>query len=112
MTNLELILAITVFLSMSMNIILFAYTRKAISRLLTLADELYDLREMSTSLTNHLESVYSLEMFYGDETLGSLMAHARSYVEQLDTFDEMYALIEEEKTEYDNTETETQVEET
>ena len=57
MTNLELILAITVFLSGSLNIILFVYTRTVISRLLSLADELYDLREMSTSLTNHLESV-------------------------------------------------------
>tara|TARA_Y100000004_G_C8815978_1_gene369780 strand:- start:263 stop:601 length:339 start_codon:yes stop_codon:yes gene_type:complete len=112
MTNLELILSITVFLSVGINVLLFLYTRSVISRLLSLADELYDLREMSTSLTNHLESVYSLEMFYGDETLGSLMQHARSYVEQLDTFDEMYALIEEEKTENDNTETETKVEET
>jgi len=112
MTNLELILSITVSLSVGINILLFLYTRSVISRLLSLADELYDLREMSTSLTNHLESVYSLEMFYGDETLGSLMQHARSYVEQLDTFDEMYALIEEEKTENDNTETETKVEET
>jgi hypothetical protein len=112
MTNLELILAITVFLSGSLNIILFVYTRTVISRLLSLADELYDLREMSTSLTNHLESVYNLEMFYGDETLGSLMAHARSYVEQLETFDEIYALIEEDKIENDNTETETEVEET
>ncbi len=51
-------------------------------------------------------------MFYGDETLGSLMAHARSYVEQLETFDEIYALIEEDKIENDNTETETEVEET
>ena len=112
MTNLELILSITVFLSVGINVLLFLYTRSVISRLLSLADELYDLREMSTSLTNHLESVYNLEMFYGDETLGSLMQHARSYVEQLDTFDEMYALIEEEKTENDNTETETKVEET
>tara|TARA_B100000085_G_scaffold131650_1_gene119918 strand:+ start:6461 stop:6799 length:339 start_codon:yes stop_codon:yes gene_type:complete len=111
MTNLELILSISIFVSIGINVILFAYTRSVITRLLTLADELYDLREMSNSLSNHLESVYSLEMFYGDETLGSLMEHARSYVEQLETFDEMYALIEEDKTENDNTEDKTEAEE-
>ena len=33
-------------------------------------------------------------MFYGDETLGGLMEHARSFAEQQQTFEYIYGLIE------------------
>jgi len=33
-----------------------------------------------------------MEMFYGDETLKSLMEHAISFNEQLETFDYIYSL--------------------
>ena len=34
-------------------------------------------------------------MFYGDQTLGGLMEHARSFNEQVETFEYIYGLIEE-----------------
>jgi len=40
--------------------------------------------------TNHLESIYEMEMFYGDETLGGLIEHARSFNEQMETFEFIY----------------------
>ena len=48
-------------------------------------------------------------MFYGDETLGSLIEHARSFNEQMDTFDFIYQYADaEEETEQinDNTDKE------
>ena len=95
MTNLEITLSIILSLSFIINIVLGVYARAAIVRLLSVAEELYDLREMSNSLSNHLESVYQLEMFYGDETLKSLMDHSQSFVEQMSTFEYIYGLIEE-----------------
>mgnify|MGYP003122183583 FL=1 len=56
---------------------------------------MYDFKEMVDNFANHLERVYELEMFYGDETLGGLMEHARSFNEQLETFEYIYGLIEE-----------------
>lgn len=97
MTNLEITLSIALTFSLIGNAILFAYARAAIVRLLSVADELYDLKEMSESLSKHLESVYELEMFYGDETLGGLMEHARSFVDQQETFEYIYGLIEDDK---------------
>tara|TARA_R100001591_G_C4318494_1_gene174878 strand:+ start:484 stop:816 length:333 start_codon:yes stop_codon:yes gene_type:complete len=94
MTNLEITLSIILILSLIGNMALFVYARAAIVRLLSVADELYDLKQMSNSLANHLESVYELEMFYGDETLGGLMEHSRSFAEQLETFEYIYGLIE------------------
>ena len=107
MTNLEIILTIILTISLAGNIALFVYARAAIVRLLSVAEELYDLKDMSESLAEHLQSVYELEMFYGDETLGGLMEHARSFAEQQETFEYIYGLIED-----DNNEGNTQEEET
>tara|TARA_B100000575_G_scaffold263192_1_gene238150 strand:+ start:170 stop:502 length:333 start_codon:yes stop_codon:yes gene_type:complete len=96
MTSLEITLIITLIFSIILNISLGVYARAAIVRLLSVAEELYDLKDMSDSLLEHLQSVYELEMFYGDETLGSLMSHARSYTDQFETFEYIYNLIEDE----------------
>jgi|9_EtaG_2_1085328.scaffolds.fasta_scaffold01317_10 hypothetical protein len=95
MTNLEITLLITLLVSLVANAALFIYARAAIVRLLSIAEELHDLKDMSESLTEHLQSVYELEMFYGDETLSGLMEHARSFAEQQETFEYIYGLIEE-----------------
>jgi hypothetical protein len=108
MTNLELTLAIILALSLIGNVALAVYARAAIVRLLSVADELYDLKDMSNSLLSHLQSVYELEMFYGDETLGSLMNHARSYTDQFETFEYIYNLIEDENDNRDTEEEETE----
>ena len=92
---------------MLINVGLFIYARAAIVRLVSVAEELFDLKEMSDSLAEHLESVYELEMFYGDETLGGLMEHARSFAEQQKNFEYIYGLILED----DNTDTSTSKEE-
>jgi hypothetical protein len=96
MTNLEITLSIILTCSLLGNAALIVYARAAIVRLVSVAEELYDLKDMSDSLLNHLQSVYELEMFYGDETLNSLMSHARSYTEQFQTFEYIYNLIEDE----------------
>ena len=99
MTSLEIILTIILTISLVGNIALFVYARAAIVRLLSIAEELYDLKDMSESLAEHLQSVYELEMFYGDETLGGLMEHAKSFTEQQETFEYIYGLIENDNTE-------------
>ena len=54
---------------------------------------------MINSFALHLKSVYELEMFYGDETLASLLEHATSFNEYIETFEYIYSLTaaEEEK---------------
>tara|TARA_R100001460_G_scaffold35095_1_gene67772 strand:+ start:323 stop:661 length:339 start_codon:yes stop_codon:yes gene_type:complete len=107
MTNLEITLSIILLFSILTNVGLFMYARAAIVRLVSVAEELFDLKEMSDSLAEHLESVYELEMFYGDETLGGLMEHAKSFAEQQENFEYIYGLILED----DNTDTSTSKEE-
>ncbi len=95
MTNLEVTISIILTLSLILNVGLGLYVRTAIVRLLSISEEMYDFKEMVDTFATHLERVYELEMFYGDETLGALLDHARSFNDQLETFEYIYGLIEE-----------------
>jgi len=102
MSRLEIVLIAVLTLSTVFNLLVFVYAREALARLLSAADEFGDLKEMTDSFSTHLQGVYNLEMFYGDQTLLGLMEHATSYNEYLGTFEHIYQL----------TETETEEEET
>ena len=94
MTELETILACICAFSIVLNIGVFVYARSAISRLLYVAEELSDLKMMVDSFSNHVSGLYEMEMYYGDQTLGSLVDHAQSFNEQLETFEFIYTLTE------------------
>jgi len=97
MSRLEIVLVCVCFLSVCLNIGLLTYLRATLSRLLSFSDEMGDLRDMTGAFSAHVSSVYDLEAFYGDETLQGLMMHARSYKEQLDTFEYIYDLNNDEE---------------
>jgi len=75
------------------------YARAAIVRLLSVSEELGDLSEMINSFTRHLDDIYSLEMFYGDDVIQSLLEHATSFNEQMETFEYIYTLTEADRPE-------------
>ena len=77
-----------------LSLVIFLYARNAVLRLLTAADEMSDLKIMIDNFNEHLQEVYSLETFYGDQTLQGLMDHRRSLGEQLENFEFLYSLVE------------------
>ena len=101
MSRLEIILTLILTLSILANIGLFAYVRSVLAKLLFVSEELGDLQDMVNSFSNHISDVYSLEMFYGDQTLEALMEHAISFNQQLETFEMIYSLTTEETKEAD-----------
>ena len=118
MSRLEIILTAILTFSLLLNVGLIIYVRGVIIRLLSVSEELGDLQQMINSFALHLKPVYEMEMFYGDETLASLVEHAASFNEYLETFEYIYSLTETEtETEKqgalsdDNTEPEEEVEE-
>jgi len=104
MSRLEIIFSAITTLSILLNIGLFVYARNVVAKLLQISTELYDLGIMVDNFTNHSQSVYEMEMFYGDETLGALVEHARSFNEQMGTFEYVYQYADVE----DETEQETE----
>ena len=106
MSRLEMILLAISMLSIVFNVFMVVYSRRLLVELLSISEELGDIQQMTTNFANHVQSVYNLEVFYGDETLQSLMDHAKSYDEYLSTFERVYSLttdIAEEENDVDDT---------
>tara|TARA_B100001989_G_C24345877_1_gene367276 strand:- start:211 stop:531 length:321 start_codon:yes stop_codon:yes gene_type:complete len=96
MSKLEIVLASVATISILFNIGVFVYARMCVAQLLSVSEELGDLKSLINNFSNHISEVYQLEMFYGDQTLQNLVDHAKSLDEQLDTFEYIYSLTEEE----------------
>ena len=96
MSRLETVITLVLIISLIANVGLFVYTRSILSRLLFISEELGDLQDMINNFSRHIRNVYSLDMFYGDQTLGALMEHAISFNEQLETFEFIYSLTTDE----------------
>jgi len=99
MSRLEIILSLVLTISTLANVGLILYVRATLLRLLYVSEELGDLQDMINSFANHVKKVYELEMFYGDQTLQALMEHAISFNEQLETFEFIYSITEEDREE-------------
>ena len=78
--------------SVSANILAFYYIRILLGKLFYVGENLSDLTQMITSFRNHIKAVYSMEMFYGDETLQHLMDHTSSLHEVLEEFEDIYEI--------------------
>tara|TARA_R110000851_G_scaffold152139_6_gene293651 strand:+ start:2101 stop:2526 length:426 start_codon:yes stop_codon:yes gene_type:complete len=92
-------------ISVLFNVFLFWYVRGLLSRLYFIADNMDALVDETVSFRDHLKSIYELETFYGDETLGNLIQHVKTYSEILSDFEEIYTLLDEdEETNFDDEE--------
>ena len=82
-------LILALIISVGVNCFFLWFSKEQSRRLSYVAQNIGDLHELISNYKEHLGKVYSLEMFYGDETLKFLMEHTRALV----------SLIEEEYSE-------------
>ena len=80
--------------SVSANFLAVYYIRTLLGKLFFVGENLSDLTQMITSYRNHIKAVYSMEMFYGDETLKHLMDHTSSLHEVLEEFEDIWEIAE------------------
>ena len=83
-------------LSVGLNVLLLWYIRQTLKRLLFASENFAWLMSSITNFSEHLQSLYQLETFYGDTTLGNLIEHSKQLVEDMKSFEEIYTLLEEE----------------
>tara|TARA_R110000824_G_scaffold93073_2_gene225360 strand:+ start:17652 stop:17945 length:294 start_codon:yes stop_codon:yes gene_type:complete len=93
------------------NVVLGWYGYKLLQKALLYADNIVFLHEDADDFLAHIEAVYEMETFYGDETLRALVLHSREFRDQIEEFKQNSVLeIEDEDTEeliiYGNTKTE------
>ena len=99
MSKLETTLTAISIVSVILNIGLIVYAKAAISRLVLVSEELGDLQDMINSFLNHIKQVYEMDMFYGDQTLQGLLEHAREFSVQMESFEYIYSLTDEDEVE-------------
>ena len=90
------ILSLLLILSILLNVILFWYNRQVINKLLFVADNIGDTMGLMKEYHEHLESLYEMEMFYGDSTLRGLIDHTSFVIEEIGIFEDIYSLTREE----------------
>ena len=83
-------------------IFLIWYVRSILSKLLYISESIGDFVVVLDNYANHLDTVYNMETYYGDETLQSLVEHTKVVVEEIEYFESIYTLtttIEEDEEE-------------
>ena len=103
-------------LSVVFNGLMYWYSRRLTQKLAFIYDNIGDVSELIANYRVHLKSVYSMEMFYGDETLQHLMDHTRSIGSLLEEYEDpeffLEQFIEEEAPQQEEiTDGETQIQE-
>ena len=104
-------LAIALILSIVGNVFALWYIRRLLAKILFVSQNLTDLVDLLTTYRNHLERLFNLEMYYGDETMQFLIKHTRSLLEVLEDYSDIYLMTEpievgeEDEESYDDEET-------
>ena len=83
-----------VLLFVSVSLFLAWYVRELLKRFRFLSDNSFVLREKVERYGQHLQSVYELPTFYGDETLRGLIQHILEANEEIEEIKEKYSTEE------------------
>ena len=104
------VLPFLLFLSVLAILALSWYIKELVRKMQTIDADVEELFDNIDEFRGHLAAIHELEMFYGDETLQSLLGHSRSLAEQFQEFQLKYSsddafgdYLTEEDVEYDNT---------
>ena len=69
---------IILILSLAINVLLIWYVRKVqVDYILYLRDNLEEFAYMHNEFTEHIDEVYNMEVFYGDQSLSKLLEHSK-----------------------------------
>ena len=90
-----ILLILGLVISVSINVLLMWYIRKMLTKLLYISDSIGDLLVSTKNFSNHLDGLHAMEMYYGDETLGSLISHSKQVIEDIKEFEDVYTLTNE-----------------
>ena len=83
--------------SVMLNVVLFYYGIAAARKLYVVATNIKTLQDMFGEFVAHATSIYESEVFYGDQSLKSFLDHSRAITDELENYEDLLALIEEEE---------------
>ena len=79
----SIFLITTFILSLALNVLLIWYVRKVqVDYILYLRDNLEEFAFMHNQFTEHIDEIYNMEMYFGDQSLSKLLEHSKFVSEQ------------------------------
>lgn len=81
--------------SVVINLFMLLYVRWLLSSLAIINTDIANVSEIIKDFSSHLSQVHEMEMFYGDETLKSLIDHSNILMETLKDIDLLLEETEE-----------------
>ena len=94
MSNITLTLAVLLVFSLIINGFCVWYIKNLLKRFLFISNNIEDLIQMVSNYRAHLKAVYTLDMFYGDETLKALMEHTTLFSDLLEDYEDVIEVTE------------------
>lgn len=94
-----IILVILLGLSIATNIVLIKYSKRIVKDFFDISNDVRDVFLVLKEYENHLNYIYELELYYGDETLRELIKHTRQITQIISGYNDLYFLVEEEQEE-------------
>jgi uncharacterized membrane protein YdfJ with MMPL/SSD domain len=97
MTSIIIILGIVSALSIVFNVLMVWYAKTTLAKvdtIYTASEEASEIFIMMDSFKEHLNSVYEMPTFYGDETLQNLLEHAGQMIEYLKKYEKVYSFTQ------------------
>tara|TARA_R100000005_G_C4870027_1_gene126995 strand:- start:37 stop:360 length:324 start_codon:yes stop_codon:yes gene_type:complete len=98
------LLSLLLLLSLALNVFCIWVNRQVVAKLFYVSDNIGDTMGIIQEYQEHLESLYEMEMFYGDDTLQGLIEHTKFIIDEIKGFEEIYSLtVDEENVDDDET---------
>ena len=73
------------------------YVRGLLRVMYQMTMDVQEMEDRMVEFSKHLDNVYEMEVFYGDETLGQLIRHSKEVVDSISKFRNLFE-IENDKT--------------
>ena len=73
--------------SVSANFLAFYYIRTLLGKLFFVGENLSDLAQMIASYRNHIKTIYSMEMFYGEPVIQDLITRTKFVIINISSFE-------------------------
>jgi len=86
----------TITLSIALGLAVW-YVRGLLRVMYQMTVDVQEMEDKMVEFSKHLDNVYEMEMFYGDETLGQLIRHSKEVVNSINKFRNLFE-IENDKT--------------
>ena len=91
-------------ISLLLNVFFIWYVYQVLKKLLFVSDNIGDLLITLENYSEHLENVYGLETYYGDQTLENLLEHSKEIVKEVQAYRDIYDITQEDEADLDKIE--------